>query len=341
MITDQNGNVVARHDFLPFGEEIQANQAGRGSLYGSTTGVEPKFTGQLRDAETGNDYFKARYYMPSYGRFMSPDPANAGADLYNPQSWNAYAYVLGNPLANVDPSGMDTCPDGSWASLCVTAQGPPPISVWWWFFMNGRFNLLATLVQQSYRTSSGGGGGGANPKQSQQPPKNGTQACVAPNLLQRAGIAVQGLIARISGTAVGFGVGGSFAAGNIFGVSLSVSRQLVVLPNGQAAFTASVTQPTGTAFNSVVSPGIGAYGGLQLSFSNATSVGDLGGSSADYGYGGGAGLAGGVDLSVGSGSKGQRIWQLNLTGGAGVSAPAGVGHGFSFAATSATPICGG
>src|SRR6185437_864753 len=30
LLTDQNGNVVARHDFQPFGEEIQANQAGRG-----------------------------------------------------------------------------------------------------------------------------------------------------------------------------------------------------------------------------------------------------------------------------------------------------------------------
>jgi len=40
------------------------------------------------------------------GRFMSADPGNAGADFTNPQSWNGYGYVLGNPLGLVDPSGM-------------------------------------------------------------------------------------------------------------------------------------------------------------------------------------------------------------------------------------------
>lgn len=31
MVTDQNGNIVARHDFLPFGEEVPASTAGRNS----------------------------------------------------------------------------------------------------------------------------------------------------------------------------------------------------------------------------------------------------------------------------------------------------------------------
>jgi hypothetical protein len=43
----------------------------------------------------------------SLGRFMTPDPANAGASLDTPQSWNAYSYVLNNPLNYIDPSGMD------------------------------------------------------------------------------------------------------------------------------------------------------------------------------------------------------------------------------------------
>ena len=88
-----------------------------------------RFTGQIRDNETGNDFFNARYYTSSYGRFMSPDPANAGADITNPQSWNAYAYVLGNPLALVDPSGRslhDIWGSGNvalhaWLSLAVVA----------------------------------------------------------------------------------------------------------------------------------------------------------------------------------------------------------------------------
>jgi hypothetical protein len=40
-----------------------------------------------------------------------PDPAGlAAVNPTNPQSWNRYSYVLNNPLALVDPSGL--CPGG-------------------------------------------------------------------------------------------------------------------------------------------------------------------------------------------------------------------------------------
>ncbi len=58
------------------------------------------------DSETGMDDFNTRYYGSAVGRFTSPDPMNLGADLLDPQSWNAYAYVRNNPLALVDPSGV-------------------------------------------------------------------------------------------------------------------------------------------------------------------------------------------------------------------------------------------
>ncbi len=42
----------------------------------STTRFPPsRSTGKERDAESGNDYFEARYYGSSMGRFMSPDPS--------------------------------------------------------------------------------------------------------------------------------------------------------------------------------------------------------------------------------------------------------------------------
>jgi RHS repeat-associated protein len=66
-----------------------------------------RFTGKERDTESGNDYFGARYYGSSMGRFLSPDPqGNSYADFSNPQSWNMYAYVLNNPLKFTDPTGM-------------------------------------------------------------------------------------------------------------------------------------------------------------------------------------------------------------------------------------------
>jgi len=110
LVTDANREVLARHDYLPFGEEVPANQAGRDSHWGpGNDAIAQKFTGQERDAEGPElDFFQARYYSGTQGRFNSPDPGNAGADLTNPQSWNAYAYVLNNPLNNVDPDGLDS-----------------------------------------------------------------------------------------------------------------------------------------------------------------------------------------------------------------------------------------
>jgi RHS repeat-associated protein len=106
-VTDQAANIVARHDYLPFGEEIGAGVAGCDSNFGRTDFVNQKFTGQLRDSETGLDFFNARYLSAAQGRFTTSDPMNAGADLLNPQSWNGYGYVGNNPLSSIDPSGMD------------------------------------------------------------------------------------------------------------------------------------------------------------------------------------------------------------------------------------------
>ena len=140
MLTDGSGNVVARQDYLPFGEEIPADTAGRSAslLFGASDGVEQKFTGQIRDSETGMDFFLARYYASAVGRFTSPDPMNLGADATDPQSWNAYAYVRNNPLALVDPMGLchmgadnvaydDEPGDCGGGSVTVVAQAPPDV----------------------------------------------------------------------------------------------------------------------------------------------------------------------------------------------------------------------
>jgi RHS repeat-associated protein len=66
------------------------------------------FTGKERDSESGNDYFGARYYASSMGRWLSPDPTQLYyADPMNPQSFNLYSFVINNPLVNIDPDGMD------------------------------------------------------------------------------------------------------------------------------------------------------------------------------------------------------------------------------------------
>lgn len=74
-----------------------------------------KFTGKERDTESGLDYFGARYYASSMGRFMSPDWSEDPdtipyGDLSDPQTFNLYGYVTNNPLRRVDPTGHDGFP---------------------------------------------------------------------------------------------------------------------------------------------------------------------------------------------------------------------------------------
>jgi RHS repeat-associated protein len=68
-------------------------------------------TGKERDTESGNDYFGARYYASSMGRFMSPDPSALDyADPTNPQSLNLYAYAANSstPISASTTSAPDT-----------------------------------------------------------------------------------------------------------------------------------------------------------------------------------------------------------------------------------------
>jgi RHS repeat-associated protein len=69
---------------------------------------QSQFTGKERDTESGLDYFRARYYASSMGRFMSPDPSGPWvANIADPQSRTFYAYARNNPLINIDPDGYD------------------------------------------------------------------------------------------------------------------------------------------------------------------------------------------------------------------------------------------
>jgi RHS repeat-associated protein len=101
VVTNASGAVIERHDYLPFGEEWNPPA--------STPGQPLHFSGKEHDKETGLDYFGARYYAAKTARFTTVDPfLDQHAALTNPQRWNRYAYVLNNPLRNVDPDGRDT-----------------------------------------------------------------------------------------------------------------------------------------------------------------------------------------------------------------------------------------
>jgi RHS repeat-associated protein len=104
------GTAIECRDYLPFGEQILVGSGSpRLGLNCLTTeiGVRQQFTSKERDSESGLDYFEARYFSSTQGRFQSVDPANAGASRGSPQTWNAYAYVSNNPLNGTDPNGLN------------------------------------------------------------------------------------------------------------------------------------------------------------------------------------------------------------------------------------------
>jgi RHS repeat-associated protein len=110
LVTTNGPTVKTRHDYLPYGEEIDVAYGGRGSIPGYTAtlldGPNQKFTAKERDNESNLDYFGARYFSGAQGRFTSPDSPSY-ANRKNPQSWNLYTYALNNPVTFADADGHE------------------------------------------------------------------------------------------------------------------------------------------------------------------------------------------------------------------------------------------
>ena len=108
--TDANGVWQGGCTGLPYGDGMICSNS-----------PDPRyFTGKERDQESGNDYFGARYYASSMGRWLSPDWSAKiepvpYAKLDDPQSLNLYVYLFNNPVTGVDVDGHTGCDDGSTA----------------------------------------------------------------------------------------------------------------------------------------------------------------------------------------------------------------------------------
>jgi len=126
MITDANGQVVTRYDYLPFGQDWPDPPTVQGSR---------RFGGKEHDQATGFDYFGARYYASQAGRFTTVDPfLDQQKALFDPQQWNRYTYVRNNPLRYVDPDGraIETIWDVISLGMSAHAVWQDPASVWNW-----------------------------------------------------------------------------------------------------------------------------------------------------------------------------------------------------------------
>jgi RHS repeat-associated protein len=86
---DSGSGALSKISYLPYGKSASAS----GSF---------GYTAQRIDPETnGLYYYRARHYMPVWGRFLQPDPIGyAGSN-------HLYAYVNNDPLNNIDPFGLD------------------------------------------------------------------------------------------------------------------------------------------------------------------------------------------------------------------------------------------
>jgi RHS repeat-associated protein len=143
--TDISGNSEETYTNLPFGDGMAATVAS-GAPSTADDATEHHFTQKQRDTETGNDYFGARYYASSTGRFLSPDWSAQVepvpyAKLGDPQSLNLYSYLENAPLNGVDAGGhVETgtldiflggggCDWGAWNGACsIKADLSDPLS---------------------------------------------------------------------------------------------------------------------------------------------------------------------------------------------------------------------
>jgi len=93
--TDQTGAELQDELFYPWGQDW--TRAGQPYVM--------HFAGMQGFENPGLVYpTDFRRYNPALGRWMTPDPM--GGDATNPQSLNRYAYVLNNPVSNIDPTGL-------------------------------------------------------------------------------------------------------------------------------------------------------------------------------------------------------------------------------------------
>jgi RHS repeat-associated protein len=87
-LTDSNGALLERETYDAYGNSVGSAR----TRYG--------FTGRERDSVTGLMHYRARFYDPQLGRFISEDPIGLAGGV------NQFGYVGNNPQNGKDPSGL-------------------------------------------------------------------------------------------------------------------------------------------------------------------------------------------------------------------------------------------
>jgi RHS repeat-associated protein len=103
-----SSSIIARHDYLPFGEEIWSGTGLRTTAqgYNTTDKIRQKYAMTERDDVTGLDHTVWRKYEGFAGRWTTPDPYLGSMSVANAQGFNRYAYVGNDPVNLIDPTGL-------------------------------------------------------------------------------------------------------------------------------------------------------------------------------------------------------------------------------------------
>jgi RHS repeat-associated protein len=104
MRTNYAGSVSSSYVSLPWGDGYTPNE----NNAAGNAQDNLHFAQLDHDTESLTDHAQFRQYSSAQGRWLSPDPYDGSYDVTNPQSFNRYGYGLNNPLAFVDPLGLDT-----------------------------------------------------------------------------------------------------------------------------------------------------------------------------------------------------------------------------------------
>jgi RHS repeat-associated protein len=107
VITGAGGNVISRHDYAPFGEELSAiGMRTSGQGYGAGDNARQKYAGMESDDAGSLAHTLWRQYDNLSGRWTAPDPYGGSMSVASPQSFNRYSYVNNNPVNSVDLTGL-------------------------------------------------------------------------------------------------------------------------------------------------------------------------------------------------------------------------------------------